>query len=157
MPARRGPSVCPRPGQPLRVGTHNLGGARPSSPAQMHKLHAAVILWAQLRLDVVCLQETHHSCFGDRPLFERRLQAASARLHGPGWTVVSYRYASVADPASGVAILVRSDLLASGRLRRTVPLTPAAAAATTGSPTQPEPSCCRTHADMPMALSPEPS
>jgi hypothetical protein len=113
MPVRGGRSA-PRPCRPLRVGSHNLGGVR--SGAAAPKLHAALLLWAQLRLDVVCIQETHLSTFGDRGLFERRLHAAAGHLHVAPWRVVSFRNATLADPCAGVAILVRSDLIASGRL-----------------------------------------
>ena len=124
----RGRRRSQRQSQPLRIGSHNLGGVQLAHQAP--KLLAAVQLWARMRLDIVCLQETHLRNFGDEGTFVRRLHAATATLLVPPWRVVSFRYATKEDPCSGVAILVRSDLLDSDRLTPVSP--PVLAAANAG-------------------------
>ena len=88
----------------LRIGTHNLGGLKCSAV-----LHAAANTWARLRLDVVCVQETHHTDVGQLLLMSRDLADAARRLGAPGWEVVAHSL-SPNRRTAGVAILVRADL-----------------------------------------------
>ena len=120
----RGKRRSQRPSQPLRIGSHNLGGVQLNHQAP--KLLAAVQLWARQRLDIVCLQETHLSTFSNEGTFKLKLDAATTALHVAPWRMVAFKYATVEDPYSGVAILVRSDLLDSNRLKAASPLVPAA-------------------------------
>ena len=72
-------------------------------------LQAAASQWARMRLDVVCLQETHHTGEGQSRLLQRGLNAAAKRLGTPGWVIVAESFTPNPRTA-GVAILVRSDL-----------------------------------------------
>ena len=99
---QRGPAC-----RPLRVGTHNLGGIQ--LPHREAVLQAAASQWARMRLDVVCLQETHHTGEGQSRLLQRGLNAAAKRLGTPGWVIVAESFTPNPRTA-GVAILVRSDL-----------------------------------------------
>jgi hypothetical protein len=60
----------------LRIGTHNLGGLR-----NLATLHAAANTpWAKLRMDVVCVQETHHTAGKQVGQMNRDLATAARRL-----------------------------------------------------------------------------
>ena len=93
--------------QPLRVGSHNVGGL--VLPAQNGRLQAAVRLWTELKLDVICLQETHHTSGKQTQLLDRGVQGAAARLGIPGWTVAAHAL-STSSRSAGVAVLVRAGL-----------------------------------------------
>ena len=79
-------------------------------PQHEGKLHAAVKLWSRSRLDIVCIQETHHTSVGDSRLLQRGLHQASQYLGTPGWEVVAQSLSDSARTA-GVAVLIRTDLL----------------------------------------------
>ncbi|GFR43127.1 hypothetical protein Agub_g4134 [Astrephomene gubernaculifera] len=87
-------------------------------PLHAAKVHAAVRVWVELRLDIVCVQETHHSRPEQQHLFERELRAASEQLHAAGWVVASSALAPTSR-AKGVIILLRSDLASSLQSSRT--------------------------------------
>ena len=93
--------------RPLRVGSHNLGGLTHKQDAV---LHAAARVWAQHRLDVVCLQETHHMGQEHMQGITRGLGAAAQRLGVPGWEVVGQAPTPAARTA-GVVVLVRKDVM----------------------------------------------
>ena len=91
--------------RPLRIGSHNLGGLTRKDDV----LHAAARVWAQNRLDIVCLQETHHLGQEHLQAITRGLMAAAQRLGVPGWEVVGQAPSPSARTA-GVLILVRKDV-----------------------------------------------
>ena len=110
MPDRR---RTPQPAapRPLRVGTHNVRGLLSPGSGAPTRLVALLRCWAQERLDVVCLQETHVSA-AQVSTARMQLALASRQLHLGCW--VSW-WSPAATPASGgVAILVRGALLTSG-------------------------------------------
>lgn len=98
--------------RPLRVASHNLGGLRVTEGRAAARLEAAVQLWAELKLDVVCLQETHHVTAEDQALTQHALHSASERRHQPGWVIAAHSWSSVGPRTAGVAILIRANLLA---------------------------------------------
>lgn len=114
---QRGRAQQPRP---LRVASHNMGGLRVTEPRDAARLEAAVQLWAQLKLDVVCIQETHHVDATDRSALEAALDAASQRRHQPGWTIAAHS-CSESRYTAGVAILVRANLLPPGAIEALPP------------------------------------
>ncbi len=95
-------------GHPLRIATHNVRGLLGS---HANKLQAAVRQWAEMRLDVVCLQETHHTNIQHQCLFERDPRHAPQRVHAQGWRVVAQSWSSSQHFAGGL-ILVRQGLAA---------------------------------------------
>lgn len=104
----------------LRVATHNVRGLRGASTgvmAGLAKAHALVRLWwCQLRLDIVCVQEckVKASDRSGQQNIEHAVAAAAEELGAPG-----YKFFWDLNPAAasgGVAILVRADWLARGRL-----------------------------------------
>ena len=93
--------------QPLRIGSHNVGGLLGGRGCR--KVHAAVKCWAEAGLDVVCLQETHHTTAGHEVAFASHVTAAAEPLHVPGWVVVA-SCLSASTHTAGVSILVRKGL-----------------------------------------------
>ena len=96
--------------RPLRVASHNLGGLRVAEGRTAARLEAATQLWAELKLDVVCLQETHHTNEQDHILLQHSLRCACERRHHPGWTVAAHSWSSEGSRTAGVAILVRANV-----------------------------------------------
>ena len=127
----RRPSFAPGRHAPgLRVATHNVRGfgkgaweaidgqlrAPPLAIADItDKLHALVALWAQLKLDVVCLQETHLRDERAAAATQLRLDEAAASLLCPGFTAFWGNNTSTSGGA-GVAVLVRTSLLDRGAI-----------------------------------------
>lgn len=107
--------------RPLRVASHNLGGLRVGEGRAAARLEAAVQLWAELQLDVVCLQETHHVNAEDQAMFQYALSSASERRHQPGWTIAAHSWSSAGPRTAGVAILVRANLLPRGSIQAIPP------------------------------------
>ena len=99
--------------RPLRVASHNMGGLRTTEGRDATRLEAAVQLWIELGIDVVCLQETHHVDERDQTVMEQALRCASERRHHPGWTVAAPSWSSAGPRTAGVAILIRANLLTS--------------------------------------------
>ena len=97
--------------RPLHVASHNMGGLRVAERRAAARLEAAVQLWAELKLDVVCLQETHHVDDRDLALLQHALRSASERRHQPGWTVAAHSGSSAGPQTAGVAVLIRSNLV----------------------------------------------
>lgn len=114
----------------LRVASHNVQGLTMSSPTgdakwcsthvSMSKLQSLVFLWAVvLRLDVVCVQETHirGKVSASNPRGEQSIQNAldhaCVELHLP------YTYTCFWDHGpsgrQGVGVLIRSSLLSDSR------------------------------------------
>ncbi|GLI61898.1 hypothetical protein VaNZ11_004415 [Volvox africanus] len=93
-------------GHPLRIATHNMRGLLASHGS---RLQAAVRQWAEQRLDVVCLQETHHTTIQHQCLFERDLRHATTQIHTQNWKVAAYSWSSSTHTA-GVLILIRQGL-----------------------------------------------
>ena len=121
MPPGRGPG--------LRLATHNINGFFYSGPPavqgwagsrpQRTKIHDLLYLWgACLRLDIVCVQETHVSLndFSDRnqEALEDALSLAAADLLVPPYTCF---WDHGPTGRQGVAILVRTSLLTPDGLR----------------------------------------
>ena len=98
------------PSRPLRVATHNMGGLRIQEGHAFERIETAVRVWADQRLDVVCLQETHHINAEDHTRLQQALRNASARRHLPGWAIAAFSWSSAGPSTAGVAILVRADL-----------------------------------------------
>ena len=96
--------------RPLRVASHNMGGLRVTERRAAARLEAAVQLWAELELDVVCLQETHQIDERDLALLQYALRSATERRHQPGWTVAAHSGSSAGRQTAGVAILIRANL-----------------------------------------------
>lgn len=89
----------------LHVGTHNVNGALGSNASS--RLQSMVRLWCQLRLAIVCVQETHLTPGGAGEC-EIRMNEMARKLQHPGWDAWwSHRSSS----SAGVGILVRRDLM----------------------------------------------
>ena len=108
MPHHAGRLAAQPAPHPLRVATHNVGGL---PGVHSPRLHALARVWAEQKLDIVCLQETHHTRLEHVNAMVRVLSEAGGRLHVAGWQVVAHSLSSSSRTA-GVAILVRRDLLA---------------------------------------------
>lgn len=93
---------------PLRIGTLNIGGIAQQRCSPV-KVLAAARAWAEARLDVICLQETHHTSEHDVFKFTQDLGAAAQHLHVTGWEVAAYSLSGSTHTA-GVAILIRKGL-----------------------------------------------
>ncbi|GLI67047.1 hypothetical protein VaNZ11_011236 [Volvox africanus] len=93
-------------GHPLRIATHNMRGLLASHGS---RLQAAVHQWAEQRLDVVCLQETHHTTLQHQCLFERDLRHATTQIHTQNWKVAAYSWSSSTHTA-GVLVFIRQGL-----------------------------------------------
>lgn len=103
----------------LRIASHNTDGLRPPrglTPTGAfrgyEKLHALLTAWHNLRLQVVCLQETkiRASDTEGKLIIQQRLDAAAAAWGLTRYTVVHWGSNEQASSA-GVAVLVRTDLL----------------------------------------------
>ncbi|KAG1669125.1 hypothetical protein FOA52_002636 [Chlamydomonas sp. UWO 241] len=91
----------------LRVGTHNVRGLREGT-----KLVDLMRVWARdRRLDVVCLQEVHIAA-DDVARMEGVDRYASGCAYHLGTEPYTFFWGGGAGPSAGVAILVRSDLVA---------------------------------------------
>ena len=83
----------------LRIASHNIDGLRPPK-GQIHtgafrgyeKLHALLTTWHNLRLQVVCLQETkiRASDAEGKVTIQQRLDAAAATWGLPRYTVAHW-------------------------------------------------------------------
>jgi exonuclease III len=106
----------PRESSGLKIASHNvrgLGNGRygPNLPV---KLIALSKIWLAHRLDIVCLQETHVLIDGiTRVNFH--LSRAAEMLGGCGWD--TFWTPAVSSRSCGVAILIRSSLVASGTVQ----------------------------------------
>ena len=101
----QGPKRSGAPG--LRVGTHNVNGLR--APGKLWNL---ISLWARdLRLDVVCLQETKIGAddVAAMGIVENLVATYTSQLLCPAYTIY---WAGFTSASAGVAVLVRSDLVA---------------------------------------------
>ena len=114
---RRGGEASGRPARPLRVACHNLAGARVSLARDAQRVEAAVQQWAQLQLDVVLLQETHHTCAQDHDNLAQALRGATEWRHLPGWHIAAHSWSSAGNRTAGVAVLVRADLVPAAAIR----------------------------------------
>ncbi|PNW71133.1 hypothetical protein CHLRE_17g747997v5 [Chlamydomonas reinhardtii] len=78
-------------------------------PGAARRVAAAALIWAELRLDIICLQETHWTCRADQAAFEQTLQLIAYELHLSGWKVTGAQW-STSRATAGVAFLVRQEL-----------------------------------------------
>ncbi len=114
----------PRESIGLKIASHNvrgLGSGRygPNLPV---KLIALSKIWLAHRLDIVCLQETHVLIDGITRV-NLHLSRAAEMLGGCGWD--TFWTPAVSSRSCGVAILIRSFLVASGTVQvgRPIPYT----------------------------------
>ena len=109
----------------LRLGTHNIHGCFYHEGSLDAKLHAHLLAWQRARLSVVCLQETHVHSKGSANAAQASLDRVAEHSNLPQWTAF-WGYGIITDrgaPSAGVAILIRSDLLANNTIRITEPAT----------------------------------
>ena len=113
-PMRKGPN--PPPGRwPACLGvlTHNVHGMQADSQAKQAKVHALMHLWVELRVGIICVQETW---LGPEHIAETEahLRAAAIHLH-----VAPFQAFWACNQAGkgGVGILIRSDLIAQAHIQ----------------------------------------
>ena len=120
MPAsagmRRAPPTSPLP--QLRIGLLNVRGLLTGNGARVIQLAADA---ATFKLDVLLLTETHVDSGGDEARAADLLSAAAAHDLTPGWRCFWGRASSV--HSTGVAILIREDLLTRGLVTVSAPPT----------------------------------
>ena len=104
----------------LRIGTHNINGIRSGTRlagTRWSKLHTLFkTWWCDLGLDIVCIQETKIARNDNAAIAEvvRVLDAAAKEIGVPGYKV---QWGSAETANAGVAVLIRKNLLASGKLK----------------------------------------
>lgn len=127
-----GANVAPKPRGPrapgLRIATHNIrGGLSRSDTDGYRRLHDLVKTWScELNAHVVCVQETWLVSTADEHNAQRELSLAAHQLDVPAYVAHWSSYTQRphgSRPQAGVGILIRSDLLSSGRLRLLSPFT----------------------------------
>ena len=96
---------------PLRIGSHNVRGLLGQQADESARLVALLRCWARQRLDVVCVQETHVPA-ADVPRATVMVDLACRRLRLGRWH--AWWGPAASRRSGGVAIFVRSALLASG-------------------------------------------
>lgn len=106
----------------LRLATHNVGGMRSASV-----VHSLVRDWHANRLHLISAQETWVGSPGHPDVTEANiclwLQQAAQLQQVPGYTPLWAHNTCEPGHNSGVAVFVRTDLLASGRLVHGPPVT----------------------------------
>lgn len=97
----------------LGILTHNVRGMQADTPVKQARLHALMHLWVELRVGIVCVQETW---LGPENIAETEahMQGAARELRMSPFKAF---WACNRAGRGGVGILIRTDLLAGGRIR----------------------------------------